>query len=266
MTDMTDTIDLHTTTARPPRARWRRICVALMATALLAAAACGSSSSTDDQATGGEAADEAEPNAWDPEQPINLGGVEDVTPDEQAAAETLLADTMEALPQFADPADAEAAGYVSIGDWFTGHEHYINWDYRFDDTDLDSYQPESLVYIVEDPDDVDSPRTLAAAMYMLSPGSDWDDIPAELESPLIQWHIHEDLCYTDDPDAPRIAGTIDVESGEECADDLQQFEPVPMIHVWIERNECGPFAALEGTGGGQVPEGEEHLCDHAHGH
>ena len=38
-----------------------------------------------------------------------------------------------------------------------------------------------------------------------------------------------------------------------------------MIHVWIVPHECGPFAALEGVGAGQVPAGEEHLCDHAHG-
>ena len=38
-----------------------------------------------------------------------------------------------------------------------------------------------------------------------------------------------------------------------------------MIHVWITPHECGPFAALEGVGGGQVTEGEERSCDHAHG-
>jgi hypothetical protein len=27
---------------------------------------------------------------------------------------------------------------------------------------------------------------------------------------------------------------------------------VPMVHVWIARNECGPFAALEGHSAGQV--------------
>jgi hypothetical protein len=27
---------------------------------------------------------------------------------------------------------------------------------------------------------------------------------------------------------------------------------VPMVHVWIRANECGPFAALEGHSAGQV--------------
>ena len=38
-----------------------------------------------------------------------------------------------------------------------------------------------------------------------------------------------------------------------------------MIHVWITPHECGPFAALDGIGGGQVPDGETILCDDAHG-
>ena len=38
-----------------------------------------------------------------------------------------------------------------------------------------------------------------------------------------------------------------------------------MIHVWITPQECGPFAALEGEGGGVIPAGQERLCDHAHG-
>ena len=38
-----------------------------------------------------------------------------------------------------------------------------------------------------------------------------------------------------------------------------------MIHVWITPHRCGPFAALEGVGAGQIVEGEERLCDHAHG-
>ena len=38
-----------------------------------------------------------------------------------------------------------------------------------------------------------------------------------------------------------------------------------MIHVWIAPNECGPFAALDGIGAGQVAPGETVLCDHVHG-
>jgi len=31
--------------------------------------------------------------------------------------------------------------------------------------------------------------------------------------------------------------------------------------VWTVPNPCGPFAALEGVGAGQVPSGQTRLCD-----
>jgi hypothetical protein len=37
-----------------------------------------------------------------------------------------------------------------------------------------------------------------------------------------------------------------------------------MIHVWIVPNVCGPFAALEGVGAGQIKPGQQRLCDHLH--
>jgi hypothetical protein len=39
-----------------------------------------------------------------------------------------------------------------------------------------------------------------------------------------------------------------------------------MIHVWMQPHRCGPFAALEGVGAGQIREGETKLCDEAHSH
>lgn len=41
--------------------------------------------------------------------------------------------------------------------------------------------------------------------------------------------------------------------------------PTPMVHVWITKNPCGPFAALEGIGGGTIAPGQTRLCDHLHG-
>jgi hypothetical protein len=38
-----------------------------------------------------------------------------------------------------------------------------------------------------------------------------------------------------------------------------------MIHVWIVPHKCGPFAALEGVGAGQIEAGQTRLCDTAHG-
>ena len=65
------------------------------------------------------AAEEPATAAYDPTKPIDLSGVEGVTPEQQAFAENLVAVTLVRLPQWSDPAVAEAAGFHSIGD--AGH-------------------------------------------------------------------------------------------------------------------------------------------------
>jgi hypothetical protein len=197
------------------------------------------------------------PTPYDPTKPIDLGGVEGVTSKQQAAAENLIAITLWRLPMWSDPKVAEAAGFHSIGDGFTGYEHLIQWDWINDDDILDPERPESLVYRV----DRDGTRTLEAAMYMLPQGETLDTVP-ELGGKLTQWHIHDDLCFTPG-EAPKVRGVTGV--GQGCPPGLVKLDPVPMIHVWIVPHRCGPFAALEGVGGGQIKEGEERLCDHAHG-
>jgi hypothetical protein len=198
------------------------------------------------------------PVPYDPTRPIDLGGVPGVTPEQQARAENLVAITLARLPRFADPATAEALGYHSIGDGITGFEHYVNWALIDDDKILDPDYPESLVYQISR----GQPPTLVSAMFMLPEGTTLDDVP-DVGGALTQWHIHDNLCFSDDPNAPRVAGVTSV--GGTCPPPLKKFTPVPMIHVWITKNACGPFAALEGVGAGQVKPGETHLCDHAHG-
>lgn len=198
------------------------------------------------------------PKKYDPSGPIDLSGVPGVTPEQQARAENLIAITLDRLPQFADPAHAETLGFRSIGDGFTGHEHYINWAYTQDEHVLNPDYPESLVYDTSGPE-----KVLVSAMFMTNPGVSLDDVP-ELGGPLTQWHVHEDLCFTDDPEGPRVAGITGID--QDCRPPLQKFPPTPMIHVWITPHVCGPFAALEGVAAGQVKEGEEHLCNTLHGH
>ena len=70
---------------------------------------------------------------YDPTMPIDLGGLDGVTPQQQAFAENLVAATVRDLPQWADLDVVEAAGFHSIGDGCTGHEHYIQWDWIDDD-------------------------------------------------------------------------------------------------------------------------------------
>jgi hypothetical protein len=192
-----------------------------------------------------------------PTQPIDLSGTPGVTPEQQARAENLVAITLIRLPQWSDPAVAEAAGFKSIGDGVTGDEHLINWAYINDDHVLDPDHPESLVYNTRN-----GKRELESAMYMLPPGSTLDKVP-DIGGALTQWHIHNNLCFTNDPVAPHVAGLTD--GGGNCRPPTVKLEPVPMIHVWITPNPCGPFAALQGVGAGQVLPGETTACDHVHG-
>jgi len=194
------------------------------------------------------------PKAFDPDLPIDLGGVEGVSAQQQARAENLLATTLTGLPQWADPAHAETKGFRSIGDGGTGEEHYVNPEFMASDTVLDPDEPESLVY-----DTTVSPKKLVAAMFMLTPGSGLEDAP-DIGGALTQWHIHNNLCFTA---AGKVGGLTDGEG--KCSPPLFKGPETPMIHVWIEPHPCGPFSALEGIAGGQIAEGETKACDAAHG-
>jgi hypothetical protein len=197
------------------------------------------------------------PRPYDPKLPIDLGGVEGVSLKQQARAENLIAITLHGLPTWADTAQAEADGYRSIGDGGTGYEHYINRALINDDKFLDPAYPESLVYQV-----LDGEKTLVAAMYMLTDDDTLDDVP-DVGGKLTQWHIHDNLCFTPDPEAPKVGGLTNAEG--ECNPPLVKGSEAPMLHVWIVPHECGPFAALDGVAGGQIKEDEERWCDHDHG-
>jgi len=197
---------------------------------------------------------------YDPALPIDLGGVEGVTPQQQAAAENLLSRTIVELPKFSDPAAIEAMGFQSIGDGALGHEHYVNVANMADDTILDPDLPESLVF-----DTTVTPKKLVSAMFMLRPGSTLADVP-ELGGKLTQWHIHDNLCFI----GARVSSLR--EPGADCPAGQAKGGETPMLHVWIDARpgtvsaDCGPFTALEGLGAGSVAEGETRACDKAHAH
>ena len=196
------------------------------------------------------------PKVYDPKKPIDLGGVPGVTLAQQARAENLIAITLLRLPQFNSIEKAKAAGYISIGDRLTGVEHYINVKYFDDGRILDPDHPESLVF---ENNATNNGQHLAAAMYMLAPNQTLNDVP-DVGGKLTQWHIHDNLCFTS---TGQVAGLTS--SGGPCPAGLNKGSQAPMIHVWTEKNPCGPFAALEGIGGGRIKDGETRLCDAAHG-
>ena len=106
---------------------------------------------------------------------------------------------------------------------------------------------------------------MVAAMYMLEVGSGFRDVP-DVGGALTQWHVHNDLCLADDPTDPlrKVVSSI-VGTDGTCPAGTTKAGSTPMIHVWIVKNPCGPFASLEGIGAGQVPPGETRNCDTAHG-
>lgn len=186
---------------------------------------------------------------------IDLSGIEDVTEEQQRQATDLLVRTISTLPRWSDYQQALADGFQSIGDQLTGEEHVIRWDWIDDDVMLDPNQPESLVYKY---DRATGTRTLEAAMFLLPKEYTLDDQPA-IASRLVQFHQHDNLCFTPPP-APRVAGLTN--SGGGCTAPLVKFNPNIMVHVWIRPNVCGPFAALTGVGAGQIAEDEQRSCVH----
>jgi hypothetical protein len=184
---------------------------------------------------------------------IDLSGAPGVTPVEQARAEKLISDTIVDLRRYARPSAAYAAGYRSIGDASTGDEHYINWAYVNDGHILDPLRPESIVYEYRN-----GTQRAVAAMYMLPFGSTFAAVP-DVGGPLTQWHVHRDLCLTNNPTQKTLSGQVAVNGS--CPPGTSKAGNTPMLHAWIVPNRCGPFAALEGVGAGQVPAGQTRRCD-----
>ncbi len=185
--------------------------------------------------------------------PIRLVSESGVTPTELHRAETLIATTIKDLKRFQTPAQAYALGYRSIGDALTGDEHFVNWSYSNDGHILDPTRPESVVYEVKN-----GKQTAVAAMYALPFGSTFANVP-DVGGALTQWHVHDNLCLTNDPQQRVVAGVIGAD--QPCPAGTTKAGNTPMLHVWNTPNPCGPFAALEGIGAGQVPTGQTRNCD-----
>ena len=183
---------------------------------------------------------------------IDLSGTPGVTPAEQKRAEDLIKTTIVDLKRFETPAEASAAGYRSIGDSITGDEHYVNWSYSNDGHILDPMRPESVVYEYRN-----GVQRAVAAMYALPFGSRFTDAP-DVGGALTQWHVHANLCLTDNSQQRVVSGLTSI--GGTCPPGSAKLGNTPMLHVWVVPNPCGPFAALEGVGAGQVPAGQTRQC------
>jgi len=226
----------------------------LAAGAVLVLAACGSSSAhTSAPAPKSTAPTRATTTTTRKRNAIELRATPGVTPAELVRADHLLRSTIADLSEWKTPAEAQAAGYRTIGDGVTGDEHFVNWSYVDDGHILDPKRPESLVYEVRN-----GHQSVVAAMYMLPFGSNFSDVP-DVGGGLTQWHVHRDLCLTEDPNQKFVAGFAALDGP--CPAGTTKAGDTPMLHVWTVPNPCGPFAALEGVGAGQVPSGQTRLCD-----
>jgi len=192
---------------------------------------------------------------------ISLAGFPGVSAVQRARAEDLVFRTRTVLPKFATTDIAIANGFSSIQDSSTGVEHYVNWSYINDEHELNPDYPESLVFQVGP----NGQRTLVSAMYMLGDSYTLETVP-DIGGSLTQWHIHNNLCYSQDPFVSGSTRVVGVTSENGPCSFGVKLNPNPMIHVWITPHVCGPFAALEGVGAGQIKPGEERLCDEVHSH
>jgi hypothetical protein len=188
-----------------------------------------------------------------------------LTPAQQQRAKDLIARTRAAMRAFPDQASVVRAGYVSILDANSGHEHFFNHPYMNDGRVLDPNRIESIVFETRP----GQPKRVVAAMYMLDVGSTFADVP-EVAGPLTPWHNHKDLCW--DPSFKYVVGVFRL---GRCIPLGTVRELPPMLHVWIVDGPCGPFAEVDDTNGivdrylrsaGLLPPQEPtDACAHVHG-
>ncbi len=188
------------------------------------------------------------PRAFDPSLPLDISNVEGVSAEQELRAANLIKETSIKLLRWADPKTAYAEGWRSIQDAVTGFEHYQNYSLYNDDKFLDPTAPESLVYKVG----LGGQRTLVSAMFMAGTKVPMDSPQlTDYAGPLMQWHIHDNLCFINGSGgAPRVVGITN--SQGVCAFGVRSPGDNAMVHVWIVPHECGPFAALEGVGAGSA--------------
>lgn len=159
----------------------------------------------------------------------HAGAAGPATPENQVAADQLLADATEAVARFQDFAVAEAEGYIQStrypldGNW--GPAHFLNREYALDGELLDLARPESLVYFRMP----DGEMLFLGSMFLAPPGE--GPTPA---GPLFTWHGHTDSCF-------KIGAVAPMNPDGTCP---AGFNPIrnEMVHIWFFDNPTGPFA------------------------
>jgi hypothetical protein len=147
--------------------------------------------------------------------------------EQKTAARKLVADTRAAVKRKGQNtlAGLMAQGFFSIGDEATGTTHYTKNALRNDAHNLEPDYVEEFA--------VRSGRVVAA-MYVLGVGMSMDNVP-DIAGNWTMWHDHVLNWQSNNPNSPayyRLGGLY------------SRREP-PMLHVWLEKNACGPFAGTD---------------------
>lgn len=153
------------------------------------------------------------------------------TPEQELAAQHLLAETVEAVRRYADPAVAAADGYDVEG--ISGNDfHADNPSLKNDGFILEPTKPETLVYAMG----ADGPVLLGAMFQTDAMGEPGPTVGG----PLTPWHAHGNICFTiiglmgaTDPFGQCPLGTLSVPHSNE------------MMHVWTIAGAPEPFGDLD---------------------
>jgi len=153
------------------------------------------------------------------------------TPEQRAAAATLLEEVRAGIARFHEVTVAEAEGYrrstpFRFGGW--GPAHYANSAYGREGQYLDPARPRALVYIKM----ADGKTVLLGSMFVAPKGQ--GPRPA---GPLTDWHVHDNLCLTS-------TGAVALATGPRQCPTGAFFvgAAIEMMHVWLFDHPDGPFA------------------------
>jgi hypothetical protein len=146
---------------------------------------------------------------------------------QQAAATRLVDQTVAAVAPYKNLDAAKAAGYVPITPSGQKIVHYINPTiYREGDV-LDPAKVPVLVYV-----NTARGAVLSAAMYLMP--ADAPGKPPQPGGCLTQWHIHNNLCFSD-------GAVVGKESNAACSSGSVNRTTAPMMHVWLTPVAGGPL-------------------------
>lgn len=147
---------------------------------------------------------------------------------QQRTAVSLVNRTVAAAQKFTSLAVAKAAGYVPVTPTGKRIVHYINPSIYRSDQSLNPDAIPALVYV-----NTIHGAVLSAAMYLSPRGL----TPPQPGGCLTQWHIHTNLCFSQNG-----AAVVGTDANSSCQVGSVNKVTQPMMHVWMIPVAGGPLA------------------------